>query len=234
LAGAALGNNVRAVFFDAVGTLIHPDPPAAEVYVEAGRRHGSRVSLAEVSSRFASAFRRQEEVDRNRGWQTSEVRETERWRAIVAEVLDDVAEREQCFAELYEHFARPRSWRLADDAEQTLSALAARGYALGLASNYDQRLRKVVSRIPSLAALAHVVISSEVGWRKPSPSFFQALSRSVGFAVKHILLVGDDHANDYEGARAAGMLAVLLDPVGRHTAFAGPRIAHLGELIERG
>src|SRR5262245_26831348 len=32
---------VRAVVFDAVGTLITPDPPAPAVYSAVGRRHGS-------------------------------------------------------------------------------------------------------------------------------------------------------------------------------------------------
>src|SRR5207302_1039003 len=49
---------VRAVFFDAVGTLIHPEPPAGAVYAEVGRRHGSRLTAAEIARRFAAAFRR--------------------------------------------------------------------------------------------------------------------------------------------------------------------------------
>src|ERR1700693_3322915 len=32
---------IRAVAFDAVGTLIHPDPPAGEVYAAVGPRFGS-------------------------------------------------------------------------------------------------------------------------------------------------------------------------------------------------
>ena len=45
-AGALLGD-ARAVFFDAVGTLLHPDPSAAEVYAGVGRRYGSRLSVSE-------------------------------------------------------------------------------------------------------------------------------------------------------------------------------------------
>ena len=39
---------VRAVFFDAVGTMIHPDPPAATVYARVGRRFGSRLPAEAV------------------------------------------------------------------------------------------------------------------------------------------------------------------------------------------
>ena len=75
----------RAVFFDAVGTLIHPDPPAPSVYAEAARRFGSRLDLPAVAARFRAAFRRQEELDHAGGLRTDEAREVARWRAIVAE-----------------------------------------------------------------------------------------------------------------------------------------------------
>ena len=67
---------IRAIYFDAVGTLIHPEPAAHRVYSEAGRRHGSLLSPEEIRVRFGHAFRRQEEADRTSGWRTSEARET--------------------------------------------------------------------------------------------------------------------------------------------------------------
>ncbi len=57
---------IRAVFFDAVGTLIHPEPSAAKVYGEIGRRFGSRYSAAAIATRFVAAFRKQEDFDRQR------------------------------------------------------------------------------------------------------------------------------------------------------------------------
>ena len=101
---------VRAVFFDAVGTLIVPDPPAPEAYAAVGRRHGSRLAVATVADRFRAAFRREEESDRAAGWRTDDRREGRRWRSIVAAVLDDVPDAEACFRELWDHFARPAAW----------------------------------------------------------------------------------------------------------------------------
>jgi putative hydrolase of the HAD superfamily len=224
--------NVRdagAVFFDAVGTLIFPEPSAATIYAKVGRRHGGRLSAADIAPRFAAAFRRQEELDEALGWRTSEEREVERWRAIVTEVLDDVHDPEACFRELFEHFRRPSAWRVADDAAATFANLAGQGHVLGLASNYDSRLRDVVAGLPELASIRHVVISSEIGWRKPAPQFFEALARLVGLRPDRLLLVGDDRVNDYEGARAAGLAAVLVDREGKHPT--ATCIAHLSELI---
>ncbi|MCI0460214.1 MAG: HAD family hydrolase [Gemmataceae bacterium] len=210
---------VRAIFFDAVGTLIHPDPPAAVVYAEVGRRHGSRLHAGEMGRRFATAFAREEALDRAHTLQTSEDREVQRWRTIVAAVLDDVTD-DACFAELYQHFSQPQAWRCEAGTARLLETLAGRGYVLGLASNYDQRLRRVVEGLPELRAVRPLVISSEVGWRKPALAFFAAAVASVELAPPQVLFVGDDRANDFEGARAAGCRAVLFDPDNEEPAVA--------------
>jgi putative hydrolase of the HAD superfamily len=222
---------VRAVVFDAVGTLIHPHPPAAAVYATVGRRSGSRLSVEAAAARFATAFARQDALDLEAGLRTSEERETERWRQIVAEVLADAADPGGCFAELYAHFGRPEAWRCDPEAAVTLQGLAARGYTLGVASNYDRRLRSVVAGLPTLRAVHHVVISAEVGWRKPAREFFAALCRHIGFAAGQILYVGDDRANDYDGARSAGLRALLFDRRAHGENAAVERIERLGELL---
>jgi putative hydrolase of the HAD superfamily len=217
------------VVFDAVGTLMEPDPPAALVYAGFGRVFGSRPDLAEIAERFGVAFRREEDLDRAAGWRTSEGREVERWRRVVAYVLHDVSNPGACFQALFDHFARPEAWRCHPAAATVLSRLAERGFVLGMASNYDRRLRSVAAGMPELAPLRHLIISSEVGWRKPAAGFYAALSREVGCAAEQIVYVGDDRGNDYEGARAAGLGAVLYDPRGR-AADVAERVGRLEEV----
>src|SRR5262249_34992258 len=135
----------QTIVFDAVGTLIHPDPAAPAVYAAVGGRFGSRLTVPEIAARFRTAFRLDEERDRSAGWRTSEEREFIRWRNIVSAVLDDVRDTEACFHELFDHFSRPTAWRFAPDAADTLRGLATQGYRLALASNYDGRLRRVAA-----------------------------------------------------------------------------------------
>jgi putative hydrolase of the HAD superfamily len=222
---------IRAIFFDAVGTLLHPEPAAPEVYAEVGRRHGSRIDVDLIATRFRQAFLLEEECDRRNAWRTSEAREIERWRHIVAAVLDDIRDAEACFQELFDHFSRPGSWRCDPDTEAVLRELSGRGYELGMASNYDHRLRTVVAGLPALAPIGRLVISAEVGWRKPAVGFFNAVCQPAGWSGEQLLYVGDDPANDYDGARAAGVNAVLLDPDNRAASVAGSRIRRLLDLL---
>jgi putative hydrolase of the HAD superfamily len=222
----------RAVVFDAVGTLLHPDPSAATVYETVGRKYGSRLSAAVLLARMAAAFRAEEEFDRRHGQVTDEARELERWRHIVRSTLDDVDNPEACFRELFTHFSQPSAWRCTPGTGETLAALAGRGLVLGMASNYDSRLRSVVAGLPELRAVGHLVISAEVGRRKPAPEFFQAMKETIGMAAGRIVFVGDDWANDYEGARRAGLVAVLFDPAGAFADQTIKRIRRLPDLLD--
>jgi putative hydrolase of the HAD superfamily len=223
-------NTIRAIFFDAVGTLIHPQPSASAVYAEVGQRFGSRLTAAAISARFRAAFQHQEDYDRGHGYRTDHEREVSRWRTIVAEVLDDVTDAEACFQALFQHFAQPQSWRVEPDTEAVLRELSKRSYRLGLASNFDRRLHEVVAGLAALRYIGHQVISADVGFRKPGPRFFQKVCEVADLPSSRILVVGDDLINDYEGARSAGVSAVLFDPRGLHSGRL--RLSALRDLIK--
>jgi putative hydrolase of the HAD superfamily len=203
-------NGIRAVAFDAVGTLITPEPPVAEAYRIVGRRYGSRLDVGTIRSRFRASFRAEEERDRASGWRTDPARERARWRGIVATVLDDTADQPACFRELWDHFSRPSSWRCLPGVGPVLTQLSQCGLALGLASNFDSRLHGVAAGLSELAVIRPVVVSAEVGWRKPAKEFFVAAVRAIGCPPKELLVVGDNYESDYVGAMAAGLRAVLI------------------------
>lgn len=216
--------NIDWIAFDAVGTLIRPEPAVGEIYHRVAQRHGSRLTLAEITARFKQAFH-----DSEVGWAvptasspngghsppyeltTSEELERERWLRIVKQVIDDVPDATPCFHELYAHFARPESWRCFADVGPALTRLKSAGYRIAVASNFDHRLHAVCDGMPELRDIECRVISALVGYRKPSRGFFNALLAATRCAPDHILMVGDDHENDILGARRAGMQAVFLD-----------------------
>ncbi len=203
-----MSHEIRAVLFDAVGTLIYPDPPVAAAYAATGARFGSRWMADEIQPRFRAAFARQEALDvRQHGERTSEAREKARWQAIVSEVFDDVADPSGLFAALWQHFAEPRHWRPHADALELWSGYAAQDIVLGIASNFDGRLRTICQGLPPLDTCRHLFVSSELGVRKPSTQFFRAIEQRLKLRPDQLLLIGDDWQNDYLGATAAGWKA---------------------------
>jgi len=223
---------VRAVFFDAVGTLLFPNPSAPIIYAQTARQHGLSLSPEEVRTRFIAAYQREEQADSLGDWITSEEREHTRWRAIVTNTLTGVNDPDGCYRYLFDHFASPSAWRVAPDAMQLLDALNSRGLVLGMGSNYDSRLWSVLDGFTELALVRdRVVISAAVGVRKPGAGFFHEVANVAGCKPAEVLFVGDDLDNDYRGATAAGLRAVLLDPHGKHSEIA-PRVTRLAEVIK--
>ena len=216
--------NVKAIFFDAVGTLLHPDPPAVDVYVEVGRRFGSQLPPQAIRANFIGAFKRQDAIDYANGLITSEAREIERWRSIVAESLFDIPDTCAPFLELFSYFSHSTSWRCDPELTTVLSELFRRGYLLGMASNFDSRLRTIVRGMPGLKPVSQLVISSEVGWRKPATEFFHALCEAAKLPPEKICLVGDNWTNDYQGPKDAGLKPLFLDP--RQTDVTGAAVIH--------
>jgi len=206
VAQVSIMRGIKVVFFDAAGTLLHLPRSVGFHYAEVAARHGWNADAGSLQCAFVEAWRvapppaasRGPRADDDRGW----------WRALVAEVmakcgappgLDGTA----LFADLYAEFTRPGVWELYLEVPEVLAALAKR-YRLGVLSNFDGRLRRILAQLGILNCFEHLVISSEVGADKPHPWIFEAALACAGIAPHEALLVGDDAACDVEGARLAG------------------------------
>jgi putative hydrolase of the HAD superfamily len=224
----------RVVALDAVGTLIHPATDVAEVYYQAALRHGSRLSRGQIAERFREVFARQERDDLlapgGAGLVTSEQRERRRWLQIVTQVIDDLPAIEPCYEELYAHFGQARAWVCFPDVAEGLARLRALGVKLVVASNFDHRLHGVLEGASALRNIACRVISSEVGYRKPATQFFHRLVAAANCRAAELMMVGDDLANDVEGAVLAGLPAVLLDR--RRLAVGAQGLVRVDNLVE--
>jgi len=219
----------QCIAFDAVGTLIYPTPAPGEVYYQTARRFGSRLAADEIARRFKQAFRDSEKRDAaaagGAGLVTSEKREAERWRGIVASVIDDVPDPAGCFAELFAHFKRPEAWSCFEDVPVGMARLREAGFRLAIASNFDSRLHSVCAGHSALQQIDLRVVSSEVGHRKPGRAFFEALVAAAGCPAVQVLMVGDDRVSDVCGAREAGLSAIRLNR-------SGPAADEIGSLLE--
>jgi putative hydrolase of the HAD superfamily len=225
-------NGIRGIVFDAVGTLIKPVPSVAEAYTSAASRQGVGIKPAKVRERFQHHFRNEREHAGNGLLSTDEGTERRRWRAIVGGVLAEVPNPDRAFEELWDHFSQPGSWRCFPDVEPALGGLADVGISVCVGSNFDSRLRGVVHGLSELEACAQsLVVSSEVGYRKPHPLFFEAVCNHLGLPAHQVLCVGDDSENDVRGAIRAGLSGILIDRGGNRPADL-PHVPVLTALVE--
>jgi putative hydrolase of the HAD superfamily len=77
------------------------------------------------------------------------------------------------------------------------------------ATNNDRRTIKVLDELGLSGYFAHVVVCGDLGWKKPSPFFFEGLERILGIPRGELLHVGNDRVLDVEAAHRIGMQALL-------------------------
>lgn len=195
----------RAVVFDLFGTVVQfhgrPDPqvswlqaPFAAAFPGADF-DAFRRALAETSRALAAERR----ADHR------EVSSAERFRRTLARLdLDDAAAAEALSRAHMAHIA-DRTHLPAGHAE--LLRDLARRYRLGLVSNFDHAptAEAVLARHGVAQRFETTVISHRFGRRKPHPAIFAAALAALDVAPAAALYVGDTHADDVVGARAAGM-----------------------------
>jgi len=225
---------IRAVTLDAAGTLIEPAEPVGATYARVAGRHGIALDAAAAESGFRAAFAAAPPLAFP-GVPAGAVAERERawWRAVVRGAFGAAAVHpafEACFAELFAHYARGPGWRVYADAPAALEVLRTRGIRLGVVSNFDGRLPSLLAEL-GLARLVDAVLhSTAVGAAKPHPAIFQAAVARLGVPAGDTLHAGDGLTTDVEGARAAGLNAVLVDRQGRGASDRVTTVSTLTEL----
>lgn len=218
---------IRAVLFDAAGTLFHTRGTVGEIYGSVARAHGSTASTDAIEAAFQEQFRHSGPL--------SGADEKAWWKDVVHRVFSQagmVRDFDAFFESVYDKFRDSAGWVLFPETADVLQILKSRGLKLGLVSNFDSRVYSVMRALDILHYFDSVTISSEAGFAKPSPKIFEAAVQSLNMRPSEILLVGDNLSDDVEAGERVGLQAVLVDRENRHAGATGVRrIPDLGELI---
>lgn len=199
---------IKAILFDAAGTLFYLTKTVGEHYAFVGREVGLQLDPAALDRAFIVAWKRMParpatglpRDDDDKPW----------WRALVNDVFDQVApqtnelDRDNFFEVAYEHFAEPGVWELFPDAHDVLRELSSR-HPLAVVSNFDGRLRLILEHLGISRFFAHFFISSEIGYDKPDPDIFRRAAELLKAPANELLHVGDDPERDWLAARVAGL-----------------------------
>lgn len=217
---------IRAVFFDAGGTLLRTAEPVGRTYARLAAHYGwhAREELLEQGFRAAWKKRNPEGAGGDgtlgrEGWK--KILRT----SVEAGGLPSGFPFEDYFEEVYVHFARPEAWRDFPETAAVLAGLRARGIRTGLLSNWDPRLRQVLAGFGWAELLDPLVISEELGAEKPGVEIFRKAEQAGGVEARECALVGDDPVSDQGGAESAGWRWAL---VARPEKGLGEALASLG------
>jgi HAD superfamily hydrolase (TIGR01509 family) len=110
----------------------------------------------------------------------------------------------------------------------------ARRHRLALLSNFDHgaTARRVLEEAGLTGRFEVILVSAEEGLRKPSPEIFARCCARLGLSPAACVFVGDTMEEDVEGADAAGMTAVWVQPGWQPGQAKGPARAVLGDVAE--
>jgi FMN phosphatase YigB (HAD superfamily) len=217
---------IRAILFDAGGTLIHVDGEAV------CRAVGLDYSEALFREAEASAHAQAREWIRRNPAST----DAERFPVFVdamlrrlgideADALQDAARR------VAQEHGRANLWcRPGEGAAVTLASLRDRGYRLGVVSNSNGHVRRLLERA-SLASFFEIIVdSAELGIEKPDPRIFFAATRHLELEPAVCAYVGDIYEIDAVGAKSAGLRPILIGSAPAPESV--ERVASLSGLLE--
>eukprot|EP00160_Parvularia_atlantis_P003940 Unigene13307_Nuclearia_a/m.40325 Unigene13307_Nuclearia_a/g.40325 ORF Unigene13307_Nuclearia_a/g.40325 Unigene13307_Nuclearia_a/m.40325 type:complete len:176 (-) Unigene13307_Nuclearia_a:928-1455(-) len=113
--------------------------------------------------------------------------------------------------ELFHDLATGRCWELLDAvAPARLAAMRERGVVVGVISNFDERLDRILSDLGVRSVLRFVLMSGTLGVAKPAPAIFERAVELAGLgphpagAPCDCVHVGDSWKNDVVGPIRAG------------------------------
>lgn len=222
------------VFFDAAGTLLTVDGSVGERYAVLARAYGKDVAPHEIEAGFRRSFPNAPPLAFP-GAPAAKLAELEHawWRAVVRDVFAGFGpfpNFDDYFDALYVAFAQPEAWRLYPETPATLDTLRARGYRLGVISNFDMRLFGLLDGLGIADRFDPIIASSRAGAAKPDPAIFRHALTACGANAEQAVHVGDTYELDVLGARAAGVAAILINRVGRATPPDCPVVCRLDEV----
>jgi len=221
-----------AVFFDAGETLVHPHPSFPDLFAKILVREGHEVSPDAIRDRIHVVSDRFREAARtNELWTTSPERSRRFWHEVYAIFLQDIGIVDAALADTcYREFTDLANYTLFDDVIPALKLLEESDLTLGVISNFEEWLERLLEQLGVRSYFSVRVISGVEGLEKPDPRIFQLAMERAGVQPGRSVYVGDNPEFDVDPALAVGMFPVLIDRRDRFPDAPGIRIASLEEL----
>jgi HAD superfamily hydrolase (TIGR01662 family) len=238
-----MSEHINAVLFDMGGTLrrtIRRSPAEKLRFVkqvmELINSTASPEEFAELLSARARAYRRWAQKN------LIELNESDLWTKWM--LPNFPAEKIEALALKLNHLWREATGKrvVFPETQETVLALYRRGYRLGLVSNTTSSVEapRLLEDLKLAGCFEVVILSCEVGERKPSPGLLLKAIDRMGIRPEQCAYIGDRPNRDVAAARGAGFArtVILRDPRKPTTSPADPAlmpdhfIGNLKELLD--
>lgn len=226
----------RAVFFDMGGTLVYPYPSFHGLIARVCCAHGLDVTEQEIARAEPAVWERIAQREGGaRGFTTDPERSRSFWLWVYETFLEQVGctgpRAAELAAQLYSTFIRSESYRLYDDALPALERIRRAGLMVGVISNWESWLERLMIDLGIRHYVDVAAISGVTGSEKPAREIFLHALTAAKVAPSEALHVGDNIRDDVEGAEAVGIRGVLVHRTGGRPAYFGPSPAPTAKLI---
>ena len=204
---------IKNVLFDFGDTLVQASPQYSQDscllrLAKSLAKNGISISLEDIRRAYEAIYK---EIHAR-----SALREIT-YDVILSRVLNrcgcSLAPTDKAIVEAAEAFME--CWMQAKTMEKSIPSLLRRlkkRYSLGVVSNlaYSAAVRKTLERFGVAKYFEAIIVSADVGWRKPSPKIFKKALLTLGISASETVYVGDELDHDVEGAKKVGMHTILL------------------------
>ena len=204
---------IRLVTFDVTNTMIRVLGGVGQNYANVAAQYGRRVDPAKIDVVFRKRFKQQMSQYPNFGV-NSGLTPFKWWTSLVVDSFKEAGydgpSLTQIANHLYIHFASSKGWEIIPGTTETLETLKSKGIKLGIISNFDTRLDKILHELSLAHYFEFIIDSASFGKAKPNPEIFDLALKLGKAKANESMHIGDSVTNDYEGATKAGMKAILL------------------------
>lgn len=221
---------INFIFLDVGDTLLSLRVPPGKIYVDVLKKHGiisSSTDLEVLKQIFSKIWiemnRKPNPESRDRyslhpggtdGW----------WIELIDTFLREISEgktvtmADEIYREIFKQFEDPDLWNIESSFSEFLSVVRQKNLGIGIISNWDLRLRKLLLEKKLLNEFSPVLISAEFGYEKPSPKIFEEGARISGARPENLVYIGDKPELDYDPPRNLGWNAFILGRAGEGIA----------------
>ncbi|XP_068598999.1 haloacid dehalogenase-like hydrolase domain-containing protein 3 [Brachionichthys hirsutus] len=206
---------LQCVLWDVTNTLLKVRASVGEQYCKEAQRMGLSLSPPEVDAAFRQAYRHHSSRYPNYGITRGLDGQTW-WMGVVQDTFSRCRVRDPVLlktmaSNLYHNFCNAENWEVFPDSLKALESCTSLGLKLGVVSNFDRRLERILHVCGLRSYFSFLITSEEAGIAKPNPAIFNQALENCGTPAASVAHIGDDYVNDYLTSRSVGIHGFLLD-----------------------